>query len=531
MARIVFVGNACHAMTSDRPYREPLTDEVARAELRGKAGSVGFVAALAGKKAPSSVRRTSGHCPDHRNERPLAMQHAHGSTPPSAASGHRATDTGTGTARRAEHQRHGAQAAAWSGSGRRALAVAAALLALCTLGAACGGTTAPRTSARPSPVKPVAQLFIRPAKGTTNVKPQGRIRVRVADGKIVGVTVRTTGDRVVGKLNSAATAWRSRPGLDVATRYTVHAIAIDAAGRTVAKTSTFRTLSPPQTFTAEIFEGHNETYGVGMPIILYFSRSITDRRAVERSLELSTSKRVVGAWYWDGDATLYFRPRSYWPVHTRVHLVAHLNGVEAAPGVYGTHTLRQSFVIGRSLIAVANTQSHQVRIYLNRKLFGDWPISSGRPGDDTPNGTYLTIDKGNPVEMKGTGYDIKVPWSVRFTWSGDYLHDAYWSVGEQGFANVSHGCVNLSPAHAETYYQMSVPGDPVTITGSPRGGAWDNGWTLWFLRWRDLLRGSALHKAVRAGPTGSVFVNPLKVRPSKAKAPLSAPWADNADAT
>ena len=297
------------------------------------------------------------------------------------------------------------------------------------------------------------------------------------------------------------------------------------------RTSTFRTLAPSHTFLTQIFEGHNQTYGVGMPIILTFSQPITDRRAVERSLWLWTSKRVSGAWYWDGDATLYFRPRNYWPQQTSVRLVAHLNGVEGAPGVYGAHTLTQSFVIGRSLIAVANTATHHVRIYLNRRVFADWPISSGRPGDDTPNGTYLTIDKGNPVDMKGPGYNIEVPWSVRFTWSGDYLHDAYWSVGAQGFANVSHGCVNLSPAHAQTYYQLAVPGDPVTITGSPRAGGWDNGWTVWFLRWRDLLQGSALHKAVRAGPNGSSFVKPGSVKTSQAKSPLGAPQPGNATAS
>ena len=77
--------------------------------------------------------------------------------------------------------------------------------------------------------------------------------------------------------------------------------------------------------------------------------------------------------------------------------------------------------------------------------------------------------------MTGPGYCISVPWSVRFTFSGDYYHDAYWSVGEQGFDNVSHGCVNLSPADAETYYNLAVPGDPITIVGSPRAGTWDNG--------------------------------------------------------
>ena len=86
--------------------------------------------------------------------------------------------------------------------------------------------------------------------------------------------------------------------------------------------------------------------------------------------------------------------------------------------------------------------------------------------------------------MVGPGYRIEVPWSVRFTWSGDFMHDAFWSVGQQGFENVSHGCVNLSPAHAETYYKLAFPGDPVSITGSPRGGTWDNGWTVWFLSWK-----------------------------------------------
>ncbi|MGH3190343.1 MAG: L,D-transpeptidase, partial [Streptosporangiaceae bacterium] len=88
----------------------------------------------------------------------------------------------------------------------------------------------------------------------------------------------------------------------------------------------------------------------------------------------------------------------------------------------------------------------------------NWPISSGRPGDATPDGSYLTIEKANPVLMTGPGYSLEVPWSVRFTFSGDYYHDAYWSVGEQGFENVSHGCVNLSPADAEIYYKLAVPG-------------------------------------------------------------------------
>ena len=431
-------------------------------------------------------------------------------------------------ARRAKRRRRGAPSFARGRPGRRVLATAAATLCLGLIGSACAGCAGQRTSARHTTSVPTARLSITPASGSRSVKPQTGIAVKALGGKIVKVSVDTRGDPVTGILDSTATTWHSRWALDTATRFTVRATALDAEGRTVTATSTFRTLTPQRTFSTQIFQGHNLTYGVGMPIILKFSRPITDRRAVERSLRLWTSRPVVGAWYWDGDATLYFRPRSYWPAHTRVRFVGYLNGIEVSPGVYGTHTLRQSFVIGRSLIAVASTRTHHVRIYLNRRPFANWPISTGRSGDDTPNGTYLTIEKQNPAHMKGPGYDIQVPWSVRFTWSGAYLHDASWSVGEQGSTNVSHGCVNLSPAHAKTYYQLAVPGDPVTISGSPRGGTWDNGWTVWFLSWRKLLRGSALHEAVRVGPNGSTFVKPASLRPSRAKPPLGAPRPRNA---
>ncbi|HTB54738.1 MAG TPA: L,D-transpeptidase, partial [Trebonia sp.] len=259
---------------------------------------------------------------------------------------------------------------------------------------------------------------------------------------------------------------------------------------------------------------------------------ITNRAAVERALQVAASKPVIGSWYWDYPCNMaatcaYFRPRDYWPAGTTVRFTGHLNGVEGAPGVYGHHTLTQTFGIGQSVIAVGNTKTHRTQIYVDGKLTYNWPISSGKPGDDTPNGSYLTIEKANPVEMKGPGYDLSVPWSVRFTFSGDYYHDAYWSVGQQGFENVSHGCVNLAPADAETYYNLAVPGDPITIKGSPRDGIWGNGWTMWFLSWPQYLKGSALHEAVEAGPGGSTFVNPATLPPDTAKAPLQTAAANN----
>jgi len=309
----------------------------------------------------------------------------------------------------------------------------------------------------------------------------------------------------------------------------VRATARDAAGRTITKMSRFRTLTPHTAASIQIFQGHNVTYGVGMPVILSFSRPVEDKKAVERAIVLTSSRPTVGAWYWDGDQALWFRPRAYWPEHVRVSFTGHFDGVRLSPGVYAVHTLRQRFRIGRSLIVVADTDKHRMQVYKGGKLRATWPVSAGRAGKETPNGTYLTIEKANPQRMVGDDYDLRVPYSVRFTWSGAFIHAAPWSVGSQGYANVSHGCVNLAPDRARTYYGWSLPGDPVTVTGSPRRGKWGDGWTAWFLSWKGLLKGSALRKAVRVGPDGSTLVRPSDLKPSRARAPLGRPRPANAD--
>jgi len=388
------------------------------------------------------------------------------------------------------------------------------------------GGTAVSASAKPSPAGPV--VTITPGNGAGGADPSKGITVTTPDGTLKSVAVTTAGAPVTGTYSADHDSWHSTWALNVSQSYTVTATAAASGGVTTTKTSTFRTLTPGSTFYTEIFEGYGQSYGVGIPIILTFSAPVQNKAAVERSIELQTSKPVIGSWYWNGNQTLDFRPREYWPAHTTVSFTGHFDGVESTPGVYGYHTLTQTFDIGDSVIAVASTKTHKTQIYVNGKLTYDWNISSGKPGDDTPDGSYLTIEKENPVRMIGPGYDLLVPWSVRFTFSGDYYHDAYWSVGEQGFENVSHGCVNLSPADAEIYYKLAVPGDPITIQSSPRSGVWNNGWTEWFLSWPQYLKGSATGEAVVANANGSEFVSPSTLPADTAKAPLQTAPAGNA---
>jgi lipoprotein-anchoring transpeptidase ErfK/SrfK len=361
----------------------------------------------------------------------------------------------------------------------------------------------------------VAQVSITPANGTGHVKPNKGVTVTVAHGKLQSVKVTTLHDGAAGTLTQNGTVWHSLWPLRVGAHYQVTATALGTDGKTVTATSSFRTLHAAQTFQASTILG-NQTYGVGIPIMIDFNHTVLPkyRAGIEQAIEIKSSKPVVGAWEWDSQCTnavmcLNFRTREYWPQNTKVSFDAHFNGAEVAPGVFGTSDLSQRFRIGASLIGVTSTKTHLTRIYWHDKFYQTWTDSSGMAGDDTADGTYLTIEKANPTLMSGPGYkNVPVYWSVRFTWSGNYYHDAPWSLGEQGFTNVSHGCVNLSPQHSEWYYVRANPGDPITITGSPVAGKWDDGYTEWFLTWKQLLKSSATHQAVQVGPTGSTFVDP-----------------------
>jgi lipoprotein-anchoring transpeptidase ErfK/SrfK len=391
---------------------------------------------------------------------------------------------------------------------------------------AAAGCAAVAVSARPVPAP---HLSITPANGTRGVAPGAPVTVLVTHGKVRDVTVTRAGVRVPGTLGPGG-VWRSREPLAVSTTYTVTATAVGAGHKVVTGSVTFRTFTPRKTFHASIFEASGQQYGVGMPIMLTFSRPIRDRAAVERAIQLRTSRPVVGAWSWQGDRSLVFRPRSYWPQYTTVTVDGMFSGVQAAPGVYGRRDLHATFSIGPSLIVVASTVSHYMDVYYKYRLLGRWAISTGRPGMDTPDGTYLTIFKNNPQFMTGPGYALWVPWAVDITDSGVFIHDAYWSVAEQGITNVSHGCINTSPAHAETYYKLEEPGDPATVTGSPVAGTPGDGWTEWFLSWPQWLAGSATGDAVVAGPGGSRLVSPSALPSAHGRAPLWRPRNGNSRA-
>ena len=100
----------------------------------------------------------------------------------------------------------------------------------------------------------------------------------------------------------------------------------------------------------------------------------------------------------------------------------------------------------------------------------------------------LGIEPGSP-----NYYNIPdVHYAMRETWSGEFLHAAPWSVGSQGRANVSHGCIGMSTANAKWLFGEAKVGDPIVVTGSKKGLEKGNGWTDWNVSFEEFKQGSAL---------------------------------------
>ena len=109
-----------------------------------------------------------------------------------------------------------------------------------------------------------------------------------------------------------------------------------------------------------------------------------------------------------------------------------------------------------------------------------WPVSTGIPSRETPNGSFRTFRMEEDHYSKEFD-DAPMPHSIFFTKIGHAIHGTD-SEGRLG-TPASHGCVRLSRANASTLYALvekeGVLNTTVTLTGSsqvalarnPRGRA------------------------------------------------------------
>jgi lipoprotein-anchoring transpeptidase ErfK/SrfK len=350
-----------------------------------------------------------------------------------------------------------------------------------------------------------AKVTIAPADQSQNVPLDSPVQVSVTSGRLASVTLQEDGGGAVeGAMADGNQAWTYASGLDSNAHYTVTAVATGTNGKRTTVQAAFGTLTAQDKLTTDVSPSDGDTVGVGEPIMLHFNNDIPDSRkaALLERIQVQSTPGVLGAWHWVDASDVHFRTQNYWPVGTKVSVNATLNGFNAGNGVWGLGNWSESFTVGNKHVSTVDNNSHQMNVYENDKLIDTWPVSMGKQGFETIQGTLFVRYKLYKVKMQSCQtfggaacvpgaenyYNDYVYYDTAISTTGFYIHSAPWDLGDQGVDNVSHGCVNLSPERATTFYNWSLPGDIVIITNTGNDATYASGegdWQLNFAQYNN----------------------------------------------
>jgi lipoprotein-anchoring transpeptidase ErfK/SrfK len=255
------------------------------------------------------------------------------------------------------------------------------------------------------------------------------------------------------------------------------------------------------------FEGDGKTYGVGMAVMVLFSVAPTDSSAFTKAATVTVNGQPAdGAWFWQ-DPTVpgyameaLYRERDFWPAHASIEVNLPVDGLSAGPGLVYQDSLSVTFSTGAAHVSTVDNDTHTLTVTSDGRTVARFPVSLGAASTPTYDGTKVVMEKDNPERMKSDPgdpdpYDLLVPWSVRLTNSGEFVHAASWNTGNIGSRNTSHGCTNLDVDDAKWFYDFSLIGDVVQYPdANPDDKAqpsWD-GWGWWNLSWAQWSRGGML---------------------------------------
>lgn len=313
----------------------------------------------------------------------------------------------------------------------------------------------------------------------------------------------------------AAACTSGGTGPEITKTVTGHAAAPAAtsSAASTAAASTSPTPSPtpkPKIVRVSAMQNDDGTYGIGLPVVLFFSPLPTDSTAFTNAVKVTVDGQPAdGAWYWE-QPTLdeknadiveaHFRLQHYWPADSHIHVSIPIGGLSAGKGlVYSNKLTSLDFRIGDAHVSYVDGRTLNMRVTSNGKVVHRMQVSLGKATTPTFNGVKVVMQKGEDlpgtntlrpngtVMMNGPGYtNDPVQWSVRITRSGEYVHSAPWN-GEIGARSTSNGCTNLRPADGEWFYKFAHVGDVVEYTGTDGGtmpvwdgfGDWNASWGQW----------------------------------------------------
>lgn len=339
---------------------------------------------------------------------------------------------------------------------------------------------------------------------TSKIKAGKNVQIDAQDPWVIERVVLTLGGESE-TFSVNASSWKSKsipPNQNV----TVEAFLRNpATGDTNTVTREFRTGKPSSTYSAQLFPTQG-TYGVGVVPTVTFDQSIpyNRRKAIVKNLHVTTSPETVeGSWRWTSESKVAFRPAKYWPAKTKVSLQANLKQIPVkVDGVtsWGSSDESSNFKIGRKLVVSIDSNTHSAVVKIDNKKARSFGISLGKPGYTTRSGIKTITDRIPVQRMTNVGvtndevYDLQVPWAMRVTDTGEFLHGAPWN-GNIGYANTSHGCTNLTYNDAKWLFDQALWGDVVITKNTGRPMDTTNGpgavWNMSYAEWSKQMSGAS----------------------------------------
>lgn len=363
-------------------------------------------------------------------------------------------------------------------------------------------------------------IVVSPSNAAQGVGLDAPVAVTVSTGHLDTVSLSEAGSSsaLPGAMSPDGRFWQMSQPLDPGAHYTVVATATSTVGSTSTSTSTFVTLTARSRLLTGMTPLDGEVVGVGQTIDLRFNTAIPAgvRAALLQRIQVTSNPAVLGGWHWLTANVVHFRPATFWPAGTKVTVTANLKGFDAGSGIWGLGSWTSSFSVGAKHLSIINNSTHTMQVFNNNKLFATWPVSLGKGGFATIQGTLIVLYKTPVVVMKSCPtfhtpaacipggsqyYNDPVYDDTAISTSGYFIHAAPWSVGSQGRADVSHGCVNLSTARAVVYYNFSIPGDVVQVENTGYNASYSDGEGDWQLSFAAFSNTAGLGP-VWTGPIG-----------------------------
>lgn len=352
--------------------------------------------------------------------------------------------------------------------------------------------------AKPAVPKPVA--VVTPDADAVEVNPITAPVITVQEGTVESAKLvpETGGDPVPGELSAGGTVWTATAPLAFNTAYKLTYTLADANGDTSSGTRKFTTVTPPNEANAVMYPASGTTVGIGQPIELRFSEPVLNKPEVEAAIKITSTSGQVGAFYWISDTQVRYRAEEFWAPQSTITVDMALFGVDFGNGMIGNFNETATFTTHNTRLAVVDNADKMMRVYIDGVLTRTFPVTLGTQDWPSTIGYHVIMDQHQSIPFRAESLGLKpgdkayyepvnAKNASRISNGGAFIHEALPSAQPVlGVANVSHGCIGMSPEGAKYIYDNFDAGDVVQVLNTGYGPmyVWD-GFGDWNLPWAE----------------------------------------------